>query len=449
MRFFVYSILVYSLLAPGLAQGAPQFLYLPAEASRPQAAATQETPAQSVKSSAYTLSAGATPEFELVFPELQEGANSGFGDPLLGEQRRAIAQRVFEQVSQLLDGEPGRARIRLDSRSPWLDDRTLAVGIPYFRCVDGFQKPIIFDALRENQHVHEVEGELLVNFELPIHASLEAPPSGHYDLYTLLLHEAMHVLGFVGFSVEADGRPGDCGGARMLPAIAAHATDALGRRLWVERDGAIHFDGAPADLPDGVHAMRLDDGLAIEAPLRLAADRLRVSGHWLPEDFPNRPGVLMLRAPFPSGQLRRNLTPETKTVLAEVLGYRVGQELRGLTGSWVDPALDGQGLTLHFITPDRFAVYFFGYAANGERLWLVGLHDGAFELGEALDIDLFEATGGRFGNGTGQTPVELPWGDLSLRFTDCHSAVAGLSGMDGTQDLQLVPLARVDSPACF
>jgi len=380
---------------------------------------------------------------------VRDRTGNGFDDAALGGQRRAIAFATFERISTILNGEPGSARILIDSRSPWLNQDTLAVGIPFFQCTAGFQKPIIHQAIQSDTHVHTHEGELLVNFDLPLSASLDKPPAGQYDLYTLMFHEITHILGFVGFTVEADGRPRDCGGARMLPAIAQFTRDSTGNPMWAEQSGEIEFVGSPGSLPSAAVPMLLDLTDTGSPALRLATSNLRVSGHWLPEDFADRPGVLMLREPFPSGELRRNMTPESKSILEIVLGYQVNQELRGLTGSWVDTQLNGQGFMLHFISRTRFVIYFFGFADNGDRQWIFGLHNGSFKLGETIYVPLLEATGGRFNHVDIADIDEIPWGELEIRFLDCHSATATLRGIDGVQEMFLFPLARVDLLDCY
>jgi hypothetical protein len=402
-----------------------------------------------VNESGYVDTVGESPQFLLEFADVRDGTGHGFDDPEQGSTRRAITRSVFERMSEVLAGEPGSARILIDSSSPWLNQDTLAVGIPLFQCVDGFQKPIIHKALREDIHVHSHEGELLVNFDLPISASDQRPPAGQYDLYTLIFHEMIHILGFVGFTVEPDGRPRDCGGARMLPAIAQFTTDASGNPLWKENSGDIEFVGQASSLPSNHEPIFLDLPEAQAEVLRLATSSLRVSGHWLPEDFAQRRGVLMLREPFPTGEMRRNMTPETKGILSQVLGYQVAQEARGLSGAWVDSQLNGQGFTLHFIGKSRFVIYFYGFTDSGERLWMLGVHDGAFKLGETLQLNLVEAAGGRFNHFDQADIYETPWGSLEIRFQDCLNAEATLSGIDGIQSMQLFPLARIDGLDCY
>jgi hypothetical protein len=444
---FLFSGIVWNLACAQTE--APDYLIVPAASAYTQSERSATFEKESATENQFLISVGQSPTFELEFVDVKDQIGSGFDHPQLGGERRAIAVATFARVSQLLNGEPGSAKILIDSRSPWLTQNTLAVGVPFFQCVNGFQKPIIHDALRNKSHVHTHEGELLVNFDFPLSASLDSPPADEYDLYTLLLHEVTHILGFVGFTVEADGRPQDCGGARMLPAIAGFARDTSGKQMWAELGGRVEYVGDLLSLPTAQEPVSIDLPINFATNLRLSTSRLRVSGHWLPEDFANRSGVLMLKEPFPAGETRRNITPETKGILENILEYQINQELRGLTGSWIDITLNGQGLTLHFIDESSFAVYFFGFSNNGNRQWMVGLHKGSFNLGESISVPLFEASGGQFAPSGVLNVEESPWGILEIRFLDCFTAQASLNGLDGVLDMTLLPLARVDSLECY
>ncbi|MFT5141061.1 MAG: hypothetical protein ACI9CB_002732 [Rhodothermales bacterium] len=428
---------------------APDYFIVPQSTPVAQSERGQSIGKESVPGSEYILSVGQSPSFDLEFVDVKDQTGTGFDHPQLGSERRAVAVATFARISQVLNGEPGSAKILIDSRSPWLNQNTLAVGIPFFQCVDGFQKPIIYDALRNKTHVHTHEGELLVNFDFPLSASLGSPPPHEYDLYTLLLHEITHILGFVGFTVEADGQPQDCGGARMLPAIAGFTRDASGKKMWSELEGQVEYVGNPLSLPTAQAPVSLDLPIDFATKIRLATSSLRVSGHWLPEDFVDRTGVLMLKEPFPAGQTRRNMTPESKSILENILGYQVNQELRGLTGSWIDSTLNGQGVTLHFIDESSFVIYFFGFGNNGSRQWMVGLYKGGFNLGESISIPLFEVSGGQFAPMGASNVEESPWGVLELRFLDCFTAQVSLNGLDGILDMTLSQLAHVDSLECY
>ncbi|NIM70878.1 MAG: hypothetical protein GTO48_10615 [Xanthomonadales bacterium] len=444
-------VLLLLLASAGSAVGAatpdaPDYLIVGVTAASTQAS-TSASAGQSPKP--FLVQVGTRPRFELEFVDVALGTGSGFDDPMLGERRRDVAVAAFEMAGHILAGETGSARIRLDSDSPYFGEKTLAIGLPLFQCVDGFQKPIIFDALRNDVHIHDYEGALAVNFTQSFNDDLATPESGKHDLYTTILHEVIHVLGFVGFSVEADGRPRDCGGARMLPAIASQIMAPDGLPMWVSDGGKIRFRGQADDLPSAQRPLPLDMGEDGAGLVHLAASTLQVRGHWHDLDFAQRTGTLMADQSLPAGAERRNLTPETKAVLNRILGYTTGSDHRGLTGSWFDPASSGQGFSLHTIAGDRFVVYFYGFTDSGERLWLVGLSDDPLHLGGAVTVELLQADGGSFNGFDAGLVEQSPWGRLDIRFDDCLNAQATLSGDDGTQHLSLQRLAGVDGLHCY
>ncbi len=80
---------------------------------------------------------------------------------------------------------------------------------------------------------------------------------------------------------------------------------------------------------------------------------------------------------------------------------------------------------------------------------MLGLHSGEFELGEAISVPLIEAAGGRFSHFDEVTINELPWGQLEIRFLDCRSAQATLTGIDGIQEMTLFQLAGVNNLDCY
>lgn len=116
-------------------------------------------------------------------------------------------------------------------------------------------------------------------------------------------------------------------------------------------------------------------------------------------------------------------------------------ELAGITGTWFEPATSGQGLVLHAIDDGHILLSFYGYRDGGERLWLIGVFEGAPEFGKDLVASMITATGGRFGGFTPDEVTENDWGTLTIRFTDCGTASATLDGLDGRQSLELVKLA--------
>ncbi len=117
-------------------------------------------------------------------------------------------------------------------------------------------------------------------------------------------------------------------------------------------------------------------------------------------------------------------------------------------GLFFDPGLDGEGY--NFVTAGAGTiVYFYGSDQNGNRLWLISdLIRGDFGPGSAIEVTMFESTGGTFGSPVPSARGLSVWGTLSIVFSDCNNAVATLSGVDGVKVSQLVKLAGVAGTAC-
>ena len=114
-----------------------------------------------------------------------------------------------------------------------------------------------------------------------------------------------------------------------------------------------------------------------------------------------------------------------------------------ISGAWFDPATAGQGW--NFVqTPGGLLGYYYGYDAQGNRLWLV-----SGELIPTLELDqvytmplLYGRNGGRFDQPIPPEQLET-WGSVRLSFESCLSGSAELQGVDGTEIQQLQMLAPV------
>ncbi|MFC3194501.1 spondin domain-containing protein [Marinicella sediminis] len=113
---------------------------------------------------------------------------------------------------------------------------------------------------------------------------------------------------------------------------------------------------------------------------------------------------------------------------SQVASIRVSRAVDGgHSGSWYNPARDGQGLVLD-ITADtdgtgiRAMVSWYHYTADGsgEQLWLVG-------VGPVIDdtavVELMVTEGAQFGDAFDAADVQRTrWGQVRIRFTSCTSA---------------------------
>lgn len=405
---------------------------------------SQQPPKSSAKAfnPSVTVRGQSGPSFELEFEDQTGRTGSGFDHPSHGPALRSVVTAAFSTMGELLSSETGTARILIKSQSPYFQSNTLAIGIPYFECSNGFQKPVIFNALRHDQHLGEIDGEMHVNLSLPVNRSMKKPAPDRFDLYTGVLHEITHILGFIGFDVDTSGQPLDCGGAKMLPEIARHMTDITSRPLWSLQQGQIRYTGKPDALKQPVFFAHGQD------LIRLVANPTHINGHWHEDSFQDRRQIMMLDNLLKKGEMRRNISPETKTLLSTVMGYHLSNSMPGLSGTWYDPSTAGRGFILHFHQPDAFIIYFFGFQDNTERLWMIGV--GKMQAyGQEIQMELNEVTGGTFNNFNSGNTVEKPWGTLELTFTDCQSAEARLTGIDGQESLTLKRLAATSGINCF
>ena len=119
-----------------------------------------------------------------------------------------------------------------------------------------------------------------------------------------------------------------------------------------------------------------------------------------------------------------------------------------LSGLWFNPELEGEGFNI-LVTENRLLVYFYGYTASGERLWLVSdLVPGPIGPNELVELTLYEAIGGIFEAPAPSAESLQVWGTLRIQFDDCDSGLAQLEGADGSKDSQIEKLASIDGTGC-
>ncbi|MEM9301711.1 MAG: hypothetical protein AAGE01_06350 [Pseudomonadota bacterium] len=114
-----------------------------------------------------------------------------------------------------------------------------------------------------------------------------------------------------------------------------------------------------------------------------------------------------------------------------------------LTGIWFDPAAPGDGFT---VTQggSGTVVYFFGYDASGQRLWLVT---------DVIQSEIFAQTTLSVPAYLGETGIfampgdaVAPWGSLTIRPRNCDSVRFELEGLDGSKTFEGIRLADGGRP---
>jgi cysteine-rich repeat protein len=135
--------------------------------------------------------------FRVTYEDLSSATGVGFDDPVSGAARRETLRAVLLHVTSVLD-VPGTADLlvrasQTDGRGP------LAAAGPYLLPLTGFQGGLVFEHLTTGVDplANELDGVVTVDFGFRWNTETSGPSPVEYDLYTVLLHEVTHALGFV------------------------------------------------------------------------------------------------------------------------------------------------------------------------------------------------------------------------------------------------------------
>lgn len=122
-----------------------------------------------------------------------------------------------------------------------------------------------------------------------------------------------------------------------------------------------------------------------------------------------------------------------------------------LSGSWFDPAKDGQGFVIQVLNPSTVLMTWFTFDDQGQPAWLQGVGD--LQGGTVSFAQLFRYEGPKFGAGFDPSDrTQIPAGSLEMVFDDCQTGTATYTGqapfVDDTLALQrLTTVAGFDCNA--
>jgi len=137
---------------------------------------------------------------------------------------------------------------------------------------------------------------------------------------------------------------------------------------------------------------------------------------------------------------KRNLHPS---------GARTLAGLRSRSGSWYDPAHNGEGWQIEELPDGRVQLYWFTYDETGAQAWTLGT---AGTGGDRVEFDLLQPVGTHFGADFNPADVRIvPWGRLTLPFEGCGSAQAIYDSMVpgyGSGTLRPVKFTRLAGTSC-
>ncbi|MFC1720209.1 hypothetical protein ACFL00_03610 [Pseudomonadota bacterium] len=100
------------------------------------------------------------------------------------------------------------------------------------------------------------------------------------------------------------------------------------------------------------------------------------------------------------------------------------------SGSWFDPAHDGEGIILEVLEDGSAVVQWFTYDDEGGQMWIQGT--GTFD-GQTLTVDNLFTTGGTVWGGLYDPGaiVVTSWGSLTMTFTGCGTATVDYQSTAG------------------
>lgn len=140
--------------------------------------------------------------------------------------------------------------------------------------------------------------------------------------------------------------------------------------------------------------------------------------------------------------------------LTNVQGHECGAGVTapapGVSGSWFDPAHQGEGFVVQQTGPGEALVVWFTYDETGQQSWL--LSNGSISGSQLSFPSMLQPVGGEFGRSFRPEAVSHErWGELTLDL-DCQGGIASYRSIrpgypDGSQSL--VPLTRLQGSGCL
>jgi len=122
----------------------------------------------------------------------------------------------------------------------------------------------------------------------------------------------------------------------------------------------------------------------------------------------------------------------------------------GISGSWFDPAHDGEGWVLESLGDGRIVMYWFTYDDTGKQAWFIGV--GTISGSVVTFDDVLIASGTRFGDNFDPQSVMLDhWGTVTLTVSGCNSITVDYASTDaryGTGQLNARRLISLKGLGC-
>jgi hypothetical protein len=120
----------------------------------------------------------------------------------------------------------------------------------------------------------------------------------------------------------------------------------------------------------------------------------------------------------------------------------------GISGTWYDPALSGQGFNIEVLPNNQLSAFFYTFDPQGNNLFLSGIGDIGAPDNASATIPLNTTSGGFFPPAFDPTKIErAAWGSLVFHFTDCNNGTASwIVNVPGYSN-GTIPIKRITSIA--
>lgn len=274
------------------------------------------------------------------------------------------------------------------------------------------------------------ENALITSVRILLHLSKENSPATSIDLHRLAADWGES-------SSDASENEGRGANAEADDATWIHRFSPL--RVWGNAGGDFEEEASAQFLADaqGFYIVRSNQALVRDVQT------------WIDDPSKNHGWILIGDETVRSAKRfdsRENSEPHFRPLLE--VSYSVTGSGYDFSGPWYDPSLDGEGYLI-YQTPAGWLVYFFGYSAGGEFLWLASslVTLDLLEFGEAFELPMLIGEPGTFENPTPSTEL-TPYGMLSVRFDSCSTGEFVLDGLDGVKTSHVQKIVGVDGTDC-
>ncbi|MCH7910960.1 MAG: hypothetical protein IIB38_15265 [Candidatus Hydrogenedentes bacterium] len=196
--------------------------------------------------------------FNVTYADVAMSNGIGFDDASEGEIRRATAEAVLTYINDLLNETTG-ATIDVQFLESQTDGKKfLAAAGTFYAEVNGFSNGIAFLHITTgaDPSAGVVDIRVTVDFGWTWNSDQGTPAGGEFDLFSVLLHEYTHGLGYVNLTDSAGnseitfGNPGKYGIYAQLTEVDDGGTVGVGSStaIWTGSGATASFSGLTSDL---------------------------------------------------------------------------------------------------------------------------------------------------------------------------------------------------------